>query len=269
VSKKFPNFEEFDPLQKSKRISENLRSGLDVTVAVLDSGVNPEFFHIQNKRFTVINCIEKRGHIEFEHLSSELNTECNNGEGTHGSMVQSCIYAICPEASVTHFKVLDDKYSCSGSKLCFVLERAIDLNFQVINLSLGTRNESYLPWLLNLIRKAYEKGICVVCATSNIGVGMYPALFPYCFTVEAGEGQNLYSFSFQEGSNTEFLAPCIETFLPGLNGAPTALTGSSFGAGLIAGHVAKFLLDNPNHLPAEVKLALRQHALGKIYPQNN
>jgi hypothetical protein len=246
--------------------SSNFFSGLDVKVAILDSGVNPDFFHIQGKHYSVIDCIETKGRVEFHHLNQELNTECNNGSGTHGSLVQSCVYSICPDAQVTHFRVLDSKYTCSGSKLCFVLEKAIELNFQVINLSLGTRNETYLPWLLSLIRKAYEKGICIVCATSNVGAGMYPALFPYCFTVEAGLGQNLFQFEYRDSSNTEFRAPSLETLLPGLNGAPTHLTGSSFGAGLIAGHVAQYLSEFPDHSPCEVKRGLRRKFLGTICP---
>jgi Subtilase family len=244
-----------------KNIGEELKQGLDVSVAVLDSGVNPEFYHIQNKRFSVINCSEKKRGIEFESLSSEINTEVQGGLGTHGSIVQSCIYAICPDAQVTHFKILSDNYTCSGDKLCFVLEKAIDLNFQVINLSLGTQNESHLPWLLGLIRKAYEKKICVVCATSNVGVGMYPALFPYCFTVKAGAGQNLFSYQYADNSNTEFIAPALETYIPGFKGKPTPLTGSSFGAALVAGHVARHLLHRPSDFPSEVKLYLRKRFL--------
>lgn len=96
----------------------------------------------------------------------------------HGTEVFNIIKKyLCEEDEILNIKILDE--ALRGHSLCLIkaIEIAIDKKCHVINISLGTTNETYIKDLLKVIKIANEKGIIVVAANSNEGKKSYPANF--------------------------------------------------------------------------------------------
>lgn len=234
-----------------------LATGNGVRVAVLDSGVNPRFPTLNGNVGKVFDCIEGDTLI-VNPLSPEINTDRNG----HGSFVQSCIHVVAPEATIDHFRILDADNNCDSSLLCYVLDYVIDQGYQVINLSLGTRNEEHIPWLVSIMKRAYEKNICVVAACSNVGNSLYPARFTYCISVDAMIAQHPLQLRFKASSVVEFSGWGVNVPVPGPTNKPVYLTGSSYAAGHVSGLCARAIEIQDSPSPLDTKILLREYARG-------
>lgn len=79
-----------------------LGTGAQVRIAVIDSGVNPQFPMLRGRIGSVFDCAYGAKGL--------VLSECPFGENSdrtgHGSLVQSCLMSVAPEAQVDHFAYL-------------------------------------------------------------------------------------------------------------------------------------------------------------------
>lgn len=234
-----------------------LGTGAQVRIAVIDSGVNPQFPMLRGRIGRVFDCSYGSKGLEL--------SECPFGENSdrtgHGSLVQSCLMSVAPEAQVDHFRVLDENNVTDSSLLCYVLDYCINQKYQVINVSLGTSSEYHLPWLVSLMKRAYESDVVVVAACSNVGNWLYPATFTYCVSVNAMPAAHAMQIRFHSGSVVEFSGLGVNVPVAGPADQSVFVTGSSYAAAHISGLCARILEIRPESSPLDVKILLREYAL--------
>ncbi|MEN9530553.1 MAG: hypothetical protein RI932_2426 [Pseudomonadota bacterium] len=233
-----------------------LGTGAGVRIAVIDSGVNPNFPGLRGKGGRVFDCLLTGKGLELKELSANENSDRTG----HGSLVQSCLSSVAPEAQVDHFRVLDENNVSDSSLLCYVLDHVMDKGYQVINMSLGTSSEYHLPWLVALMKRAYESNIVVVAACSNVGNWLYPATFTYCVSVNAMPAAHAMQVRFHSGSVIEFSGLGVNVPIAGPADQSLFVSGSSYAAAHISGLCARILEVRPEYSPLDVKILLREYA---------
>lgn len=236
--------------------SLKLATGANVRIAVLDSGINPQFPAIGASKFRSFDCVSENRIVQITELPANVSSDRNS----HGSLVQSCILAAATDASIDHYRILNADNQCDSEVLCQVLQNVIQRKYDIINLSLGTRNTARLPWLIDIIKKAYETNTIVVAACSNVGNIFYPAQFTYCISVKALNIENFLHLRFNKNSVVEFSAKGVHIEIPGPDGRPILTSGSSFAAGYVTGICARIIEIQGECQPLSAKVFLRQYA---------
>jgi subtilisin family serine protease len=233
-------------------------TGRGVRIAVLDSGVNPRFPLLQNRVGAVYNCQKEGESLRID----EMRPDENSDRTGHGSYVESCIRKVAPDARIDHFRVLDADNNTSGTLLCYVLDHVVEQGYHIVHLSLGTRTESHVPWLVGITKRAYERHTSIVAAASNVGSTVYPSKFPYCISCDATSAEHPLQVRFRPHSVIEFSGWGINVPVEGPNNVIEQLTGSSYAAAHITGlaaRVVEILGGTPS--PLDVKTTLRDYAL--------
>lgn len=138
--------------------------GKDVHIAILDTGIDVNHKCLNDR------IVETKNFID----GSEDVTD-RNGHGTHVAGIIAAnrskegMTGIAPEVSLHIYKVLADNGDGSYDAIVKALEQAINQKVDIINMSLGgtEANEK----MHELINKAINNGICVVCASGNEAMG--------------------------------------------------------------------------------------------------
>jgi hypothetical protein len=233
--------------------------GAGVKVAILDSGADPFSVHLQGKNFDGYVCERNRyGDLEVQEVEKGLNFDVNG----HGTAVQSLFYSVAPEAHVSHFRLLDKQAHCDATLLCLTLDYVVSQKFQVINLSLGTRQEEAIPWLVSNMRRAYENKCTIVAACDLNTNYVYPGLFTYCISVEPCEASHPLELIYTPRSVVEFSAwgHQVKLLDHGNSQQAKPLTGASYACSFVSGMAARLLATDPSLDPILVKCKLREYA---------
>ncbi len=228
-------------------------NGKGVRIAVLDSGVNPEFPLIAGSKGTFHLCEERGVGLEVSALDREENSDTSG----HGSCVQSCVLKVAPEATVDHYRILDEFNNCSSRLLCLVLDHVLEKGYDLINLSLGTRNEALVAWLVSIMKRAYEQNIAIVAASSNIGNSLFPGRFTYCVSVAGVSGVEDNSVRYRSRDVIEFGGHGVNVAVPVSEEREVLVTGSSYASGHVTGVCARVLEKLGPLDPLALKVALR------------
>jgi subtilisin family serine protease len=232
-------------------------SGKGARIAVLDSGRNPEFPKLAEATGTVFDCILNNTSL----VVRELPQSQNSDRCEHGSIVESCIRNVAPDAAIDHYRILDASCTSCGELLCATLEEVVKRGYHIVNLSLGTRNERHLPQLVNLLKEAYEHDVTLVASASNLGASVYPARFPYCLSATAADTRHALDLQFSPRNVIEFAGWGIDIPVEGPNDEILRVTGSSYAAAHITGLAARAheVLGNAA-TPLDIKILLRNYA---------
>jgi hypothetical protein len=140
------------------------RSGRGVGIAVIDSGVNPRHPHIRHERLGSLLAIApdcSEHHDVIDRLG-------------HGTAVTAAIQEKAPAAEVHIIRVFHDRLSTTPAALLRALDRAIELEAHLINLSLGTSRAGHAPALQAALVRARERGVIVVAARELAGEPCFP-----------------------------------------------------------------------------------------------
>jgi subtilisin family serine protease len=127
----------------------------------------------------------------------------------------------------------------------------------VCNLSLGTSRREFFGILHELADLAYFQRIPLVCAANNLPGASYPSLYGVVLSVAAREGRDPQRYYANPAPPVEFGAPGIDVQVPWLDNSYITVTGNSFVAPHMTGHVARLLGKHPNLTVFEVKTVLR------------
>ena len=234
-----------------------LAAGAGVGVAVLDSGIDPSFPLLADGRGQ--NFVVEDGPDGL--LVTEVDRLARTDDSGHGSCVHSCARIAAPEAVIDHYRILDSDNQCSSKLLCLALDHVISKKYQVVNLSLGTRNEAAVPWLVSIVKRAYESDTCLVSASSNLGNSLFPGRFTYSISVGARQGESPMSVSFQPHRVVEFAGWGVDVPVPAPAGRTLRVSGTSYASGFVAGLCARVIETMGTSSPLDVKLTLRDMAL--------
>jgi subtilisin family serine protease len=165
------------------------RTGRGVAVAVIDSGVHPTHPHIRSAglgRLLAIapDCTESADAVD------RLG---------HGTAVAAAIQDKAPDAELHVIRVFHDRLSTTAAALVRAIERAVELDARLINLSLGTTAAAHAPALAAAVARARAAGVIVVAAREHAGAACFPGSLPGVAGVLLDSGCPRQAVHFAEG----------------------------------------------------------------------
>ncbi len=204
-----------------------------VKVAVLDSGVD-----YSNEKITPY--IEDTG-INLSASGKSDSTQDDNGHGT--AMASALLDAYGEEDGITIYpvKVLDSNNRGTILSTYLGIKAAIDMDVDVINLSLSAKTQSKL--LEEAVNEAHDKGIMVVGAAGNNGADLKdyaPANIMNAVIVSAVNAKKEVCTYSNYGTGLDFAA--YGKYSDG-NGA--TYRGTSVSAAKVSGILAKVIKEQP------------------------
>lgn len=204
----------------------NLNTGKNnVTVAVIDSGVDINHPDLKNNLLPLIDILKESGKediYDFGNLSIDYSGKDGNGHGTHVAGIISSIINTQKRASsmTSNVKILPIKVAnydggTDASLLIKGIIKAIEKKVKVINLSIGASKENGNNALEEVVKLAISKGIVFVAATgneSNRSKGIIeevnvPASYDGVIAVSAFTEKNKIANYSNAGSQVKISAP--------------------------------------------------------------
>ena len=226
---------------------EKGKYGEGIKVAIIDTGCDVNHPNLKDRIINVMNFTDDdKGAIN--------NVTDYVGHGTHVAGIigasdigEKGIIGVAPKCDLMILKAL----TRSGGKNSWVIEAikyAVRHNVDIINMSLGSEQPS--PEMYEAIKRAIDKGICVVVASGNNGDNNsntnelnYPASYNECISVGSvkySKSNSRFSASnnevdlvaFGEGYNSRGILSCYP------NGLYQELKGTSMATPFISGALA-------------------------------
>lgn len=164
-------------------------SGEGIKVAIIDAGVD----------FTHPDLVES----DYKDVGFYVE---NNNDKSHGTMIagiigskahcEKGIRGIAPNSTIISFDIMDDDQNSDIKLLIEAIERAIEEDVEIINMSIGF--SEYYEELEAVVEEAYQKGIILVASAGNEdGKILYPAKFDQVICVGAADriGTPIYDYS--------------------------------------------------------------------------
>lgn len=148
-------------------------------VAIIDSGIN-EFY--DDKIFNKYSCV---GGDYYDY----------NG---HGTKCVSIIEKIAPDTEFTVIKLLNENLQCSVHYLYEALTFMLDMDIDIINLSLSTANLSQFQKIDNVCKELHRQGKILVSSKANNGEVSYPAESKYVVGVSGNLFNTNEEFWYKE-----------------------------------------------------------------------
>ena len=229
-------------------------TGKGVQVAVIDSGVDASHPDLKGKvkRACVIKKT-KEGTIECKEIPGEDSVDSYG----HGTAVSGIITDLAPDAEIINVKVLNEYNSCTGDVLIQGIKWALDQNIKLINMSLATSKERYIPTIFKLCEQAYVQNSIIVASRRNFGDLGCPAMFSSVISVDREDFDDKYAIHFNLHSLIEYDARGTKVKVPAPGGGYAETTGTSFATPHITGIVALLLQVIPDLIPIEIKAILK------------
>jgi type VII secretion-associated serine protease mycosin len=269
-----------------------LSMGANVTVAVIDSGVNPDVSDLE-------------GAVQTGTDFTNLHTPSSNPHwGQHGTWMASIIagrgngpddgiIGVAPDSKILSIRVIPDmndpgykKYDGEQEtqiqdELADGINEAVSDHVQVISMSIGYSAPS--ATVRKALQRAYDQGIVLVASAGNSGDNdeqhtrsgtrdwapvSFPAEYPGVLSVGA-VNMDEQPTSFSSGNlSVKVAAPGEGVPAQGRNGLYYTVNGTSPACALVAGVAALIKSKYPSISPAQVTEALTstaQHPSGSGY----
>ena len=232
--------------------AHRLAHGANVTVAVIDSGVDvkhPEFAS------AMIDSFDALGSKEGPHV---------HGTGVAGAIVSHArLMGSAPEARILAIRAFGAA-SKGAVSTSYVILRGLDYaaahGAQVINMSFAGPRDALIE---RGIAALAAKGIVMVAAAGNAGAKsppQYPAADTNVIAVSATDAQDKLFAASNRGGYIAIAAPGVDIFLPAPDEKYQMTSGTSISAAYISGLAALMLERNPALKPNEVRAILTKTA---------
>lgn len=203
-----------------------------IKVAVLDSGIDTTHKFFKGKSIKTLSVIK-----------GDFGKDKTN----HGTPVSYIIFKKAPNIDLVSIKVLGANGQGSCKNVVRGIKKAIDLDCDVINLSLGT-TFNYKP-LEKIVKECYEKNIIVVCASGNSGNDTssvdYPGKYPTSISVGAVKNKKEIAKFSSAGKRVDFCAIGYNVLAAGIGGKMCRLSGTSFACSVVTGIIVRLLQAYP------------------------
>jgi subtilisin family serine protease len=128
-------------------------TGRGIRIAVIDSGVNTAHPHIGRVA----------GGVNIATMAEDFTDVLG-----HGTAVMAAIMEKAPDAEYFAVKVFQTSLRASAEQIATAIEWCIDQDMHVINLSLGTANESHAARFAPLIQRGAQHGVILVAAADAL-----------------------------------------------------------------------------------------------------
>jgi subtilisin family serine protease len=229
-----------------------LARGMNVTIAVIDSGIDVKHPELAN---SVADSFDALGSREGPHV---------HGTGIAGAIVAHAkLMGSAPEARLLAIRAFG-----AGSKgaesTSYVILRGLDYaaehGAQIINMSFAGPKDSLIE---RGIAATAARGILMVAAAGNAGAKsppLYPAANPNVIAVSGTDAQDKLFAASNRGKHIAISAPGADIFLPAPDEKYQITSGTSFSAAYVSGVAALLLERNPALKPGDVRAILTKTA---------
>jgi Subtilisin-like serine proteases len=232
--------------------AHQLARGMNVTIAVIDSGVDARHPELAN---SIADNFDALGSREGPHV---------HGTGIAGAIVAHArLMGSAPEARLLAIRAFG-----AGSKgaesTSYVILRGLNYaaehGAQIINMSFAGPKD---PLIERGIAATAAKGILMVAAAGNAGAKsppLYPAANPNVIAVSGTDAQEKLFAASNRGNHIAIAAPGADIFLPAPDEKYQITSGTSFSAAYVSGVAALLLERNPALKPSDVRAILMKTA---------
>ncbi|KMS70649.1 serine protease membrane protein [Streptomyces viridochromogenes] len=239
--------------------AHTLNQGEGVTVAVLDSGIDPDHPALKGR-------VAKVGPDFYD---SDGLRPGDDGYGVHGTAMVSDVLKVAPKAKIITARVIDDsheyKFERGLSPVGDGIDYAVANGADVISMSLGGDVVNRMQGEdLAAAARAVQKGVTLLAAAGNSGdegnEGNFPAGYANVISVAATkQGGQRADFSTVRTHNT-IAAPGVGIVSADKEGGYSAINGTSPATAIAAGVTALMLAENPDLTPAQTRAILMRTA---------
>ena len=210
-----------------------------IKVAVIDTGINPNHEDLIGK-VTVedIGCGTYLGNGHGTHVAGIIAATVNNGVGGAG---------IAPDVDLISINIFNNSVHADDDDLARAINRAVSLNVDIINMSLG---DHLFNWTVyQTILNAYNSGIVICAAAGNEGsnIKSFPAAYDHVIAVAATTRNNSRAFYSNYGPWIDISAPgsnilsTDSTDEEPLNDGYSFRSGTSMSSAVVAGAIALYM----------------------------
>ena len=228
--------------------AHQLARGMNVTIAVIDSGVDVKHPELAN---SVADTFDALGSKEGPHV---------HGTGIAGAIVAHArLMGSAPEARLLAIRAFGVG-SKGAESTSYVILRGLDYaaehGAQIINMSFAGPKD---PLIERGVAATAARGILMVAAAGNAGAKsppLYPAANPNVIAVSGTDAQEKLFTASNRGNHIAIAAPGADIFLPAPDEKYQITSGTSFSAAYISGVAALLLERNPALKPGDVRAIL-------------
>lgn len=227
--------------------------GAGVRVCILDSGVDGEH--------PMVAPIDQAWQVVTDDNGNPRIEECEPRDSAgHGTACAGIIRSIAPQASLSSVKVLSDGKYGTGGALIAGLEFAVEMGFDLINMSLSTAKPQYQQPLSRLADRAYFRRCVLVVAAHNLPVVSFPWNFASVISVASHDESDPMRYYYNATPPVDFHARGVRVPVARPGGGQIRSTGNSFAAPHLIGIAALTISKHRWLTPFQVKSVLYQCA---------
>jgi serine protease len=195
----------------------DVATGSGVVVAIVDTGIAYENYQRSWKeKYYIAPDLAGTSFVPgYDFVNDDTHANDDNGHGTHvaGTVAQSTdnslgIAGVAFNATLMPVKVLGKNGSGNYADVADGIRYAADNGADIITLSLG--GPSPTTYLEEAVKYAHDKGVLVIAATGNDGIGSvaYPAAYDdYVVAVGATRFDETRSYYSNYGASVDLVAP--------------------------------------------------------------
>ena len=228
--------------------AHTLAHGMNVTIAVIDSGIDaghPELVNTISDNFDAIG--SKEGpHVHGTGIAGAI--------AAHGRLMGSA-----PEARIIAIRAFASAQGGAESSSYVVIKTlnyAVLHGAQIINMSFAGPKDMLIE---RAIAATAARDVVLVAAAGNAGAKsppLFPAANPSVIAVSGTDSQDRLFTASNRGVHIALAAPGTDIFLPAPDQKYQMTSGTSFSAAYVSGIAALLLERNPALKPSEVRAIL-------------
>lgn len=245
------NAEQYAPEKLEIPEAHRLATGSRVSVAVIDSGVDPDHPDLA-------------GAIAGNYDAAGADRPHPHGTGMAGAIAsRGTVLGIAPGAELLTVRAFSaNSGSAEGTTLNIIkgLDWAAEKGARVVNMSFAGPPD---PRLRDALAKANAKGMVLIAAAGNAGPTsppLYPAADPSVIAVTAVDASGALFSGANRGKYIAVAAPGVDVLVPAPDASYQLTTGTSVAAAEVSGVVALLIERNPHLTPKDVRRILMRTA---------
>lgn len=229
-----------------------LARGMNVTIAVIDSGIDVKHPELVN---SIADSFDALGSKEGPHV---------HGTGIAGAIVAHArLIGSAPEARLLAIRAFASTSGAAESTSYVILrglDYAVEHGAQIVNMSFAGPKD---PMIERGVAATAARGILLVAAAGNAGAKsppLYPAANPNVIAVSGTDAQEKLFAASNRGNYIAVAAPGADIFLPAPDEKYQITSGTSFSAAYVSGIAALIMERNPALKPSDVRAILTKTA---------
>lgn len=208
--------------------------GAGVKVAIIDTGIDYVHDDPDDSPYVVDPEFSSNYRGGYDFVNDDADPLDDNGHGTHVAGILAAekngylVVGVAPAVDLYALKILDANGEGDVSNLILALQWALDNDIDVVNMSLGTHEQS--PALAAAVQSAGAQGLLMVAASGNVNPLSWQELLFGCPVAYPGAYPEVLSTTFTNGNDalTGFscTGPEVDFAAPGEQVFSTVPTGS-------------------------------------------